>query len=265
MLSQTAIENITDSALGGVSKTQLRSHLMTAFEVTEKEANTILNNLGFAKKPNYINYFKHYNINIPQGAEQIYYPCTKIYEYKNFLCPSDCYGLIDMADVRVRRSCVANPKDEALSTDYRTSWTADLEWNKSDFVNQIDIKIGKALSLNPFLGETLQIQRYKPGQYYKEHCDFFYPNTKEYRVYTEWMGQRTWTFMVYLNDVEEGGETYFKHLDLKIKPEQGKAVFWSNLYPFGLPNPRTMHEALPPISGDKYVITKWWRSWSLMP
>ena len=30
------------------------------------------------------------------------------------------------------------------------------------------------------------------------------------------------------------------------------------------PNYKTLHEALPPISGDKYIITKWWRSWSLI-
>ena len=36
------------------------------------------------------------------------------------------------------------------------------------------------------------------------------------------MGQRTWTTMIYLNDVEEGGETYFKYLNLK-KLNQKKA------------------------------------------
>lgn len=264
MLSQEAIEDIVDSALGGVSKTQLRAHLINHFGLDKKEAGEVLNTLGFNKKPKFINYFKHYNIDILRGAEQIYFPFTKIYEYKNFLCPDECKALMQIADKKVRRSCVANPKDEAITSDYRTSWTADLEWNKNNFINQIDMKISRALHLYPFLGEMIQIQRYNPGQYYKEHCDYFHPMTKEYGVYTEWMGQRTWTFMVYLNDVEEGGETYFKHLNLKIKPERGKAVFWSNLYPFGLPNPKTMHEALPPVSGDKYVITKWWRSWALI-
>jgi prolyl 4-hydroxylase len=110
----------------------------------------------------------------------------------------------------------------------------------------------------------MQGQRYALGQYYKQHCDYFKPLTKEYKTYCEWMGQRTWTFMIYLNDVEEGGETYFKHLKLKIKPEQGTAVIWNNLYRNGLPNPKTLHEALPPVSGKKYIITKWFRSWSLV-
>ena len=254
-----------DSALGGVTRTQLKSHLMKEFEISEKEADGILNNLGFAKRPSFINYFKYYNINIPPQAKQLCFPFTKMYEYKNFLTPSECSDLIAIADQRVRRSSVANPDDKEVANDYRTSYTADLIWQKNEFINQIDMEIGKTLGLDPFLGEIMQIQRYEPGQYYKEHCDFFHLFTKEYKVYTEWMGQRTWTFMVYLNDVEEGGETYFKHLNLKVKPEQGKAIFWSNLYPVGLTNPKTLHEALPTIKGNKYVITKWWRSWSLLP
>ena len=38
------------------------------------------------------------------------------------------------------------------------------------------------------------------------------------------MGQRTWTTMMYLNDVSEGGETYFKHLKLKVKPEKFQSL-----------------------------------------
>ena len=70
--------------------------------------------------------------------------------------------------------------------------------------------------------------------------------------------------MIYLNDVEEGGETYFKRLNLKLKPRQGTLIAWNNLRRNGKPNYKTMHEAIPPVKGDKYVITKWWRSWSLI-
>ena len=257
--------DMMESAIGGVSKTQIRAHLMRVANLTEKEATAALAKINFAKKPNYINYWKFYNTKLDPNANRIYFPFTKIYEYKNFLEPTVCQELIDIADQKTRRSCVANPKDEAIVTDYRTSWTADLNWAEHKICNELDGKIARTLGLDLFLGELLQLQKYLPGEYYKEHCDYFHWHTKEHDVYTEWMGQRTWTFMIYLNDVEEGGETYFKRLNLKVKPKQGKAVFWSNLYPFGMPNPKTLHEALPPISGNKYVITKWWRSWSLIP
>ena len=50
----------------------------------------------------------------------------------------------------------------------------------------------------------------------------------------------------------------------QIKPKKGLLIGWNNLYSNGFPNYKTMHEALPPLKGDKYIITKWWRSWSLI-
>ena len=47
--------------------------------------------------------------------------------------------------------------------------------------------------------------------------------------------------------------------NLKIKPEQGLLLAWNNLYRNGKPNYKTMHEALPPKKGQKYV--KLFQSW----
>ena len=58
--------------------------------------------------------------------------------------------------------------------------------------------------------------------------------------------------------------TSLEELNLKIKPKRGLLIGWNNLYINGFPNYKTMHEALPPIKGSKYIITKWWRSWSLI-
>ena len=43
------------------------------------------------------------------------------------------------------------------------------------------------------------------GEYFREHTDWFTPVTEEYRHHTAPGGQRTWTVMIYLNFVEEGG------------------------------------------------------------
>ena len=101
----------------------------------------------------------------------------------------------------------------------------------------------------------IKIQKTVPGQgYHAWHCE---STMHENRF-------RLCAFMLYLNDVEEGGETYFKHLNLKIKPKKGLLIGWNNLYKNGFPNYKTMHEALPPLIKSKYIITKWWRSWSLI-
>ena len=62
---------------------------------------------------------------------------------------------------------------------------------------------------------------------------------------------RILTFMYYLNDIEEGGETEFVYQDrLKIKPTTGTLLIW----PAGFTH---THRGLPPLDGDKYISTSW--------
>lgn len=252
------------SVVCGVSKTQALHTLRKRYNLTDQQLDQIVYLCSFKHKPKQIDYKSFAARKFPIGTEQFKFPFTQLYQYRNFLSKDECEQIINISEGSLRPSTVANPADTGLISDYRTSKTADLSYFGSEYMHQLNCRICSFMNLNFYLGETLQAQKYNPGQYYKEHCDYFFPLTKEFKTYTEWMGQRTWTFMLYLNDVEEGGETYFKHLKLKVKPEQGKAVFWNNLFKNGVPNPKTMHEALPPRSGDKYVVTKWFRSWSLI-
>jgi prolyl 4-hydroxylase len=67
-------------------------------------------------------------------------------------------------------------------------------------------------------------------------------------------GVRILTFYIYLNDVEEGGGTQFPVLNLTVTPRRGRAVLWPSVLNED-PNkkdPRTVHEAMPVIRGEKY-------------
>ena len=72
-------------------------------------------------------------------------------------------------------------------------------------------------------------------------------------------GQRTWTAMVYLNDVEEGGATWFPRAGIRVSPRRGLLLAWNNMNPDGSPNPATLHEGMAVVSGVKYIVTKWFR------
>jgi prolyl 4-hydroxylase len=264
-MDSTAIAyELMKAGVSGVSKVQTLSYIKNTYNLTDQQLNQILNLCNFKIKPKRTDYKKIANQFFSIETKQYKYPFTQIYTFDNFLTPEDCQTLIEESDKKLRPSTVSNIKDEIILSKDRTSKTADLHYFNSSYLNQIDNKITSFMGLDPFTGEIMQTQKYEPGQYYKAHTDYFHPLTREYRTYTEWMGQRTWTFMLYLNDVAEGGETYFKHLKLKVKPKQGMAIFWNNLYRNGIPNPKTLHEACPPVSGDKYVITKWFRSWPLI-
>jgi len=57
-------------------------------------------------------------------------------------------------------------------------------------------------------------------------------------------------FQLYLNDVEEGGETEFLYYHKRIKPKQGSLMIW----PAGYTH---THRGNPPLSNEKYVLTGW--------
>ena len=264
MSIEDLIRYFTEASISGASKTQVTRRFKELYNLNDQQINKLEILSKFNKKPKNINYKDFFKNNITKKAQRIYYPFTQLYKKENFLSVNECDKLIQMISKGLRPSTVADDGDTCLVNDYRTSKTADLNYFKDPFYLSIDRKISKLMNLEPFFGETMQAQKYEIGEYYKEHYDFFSPFNHEYKTYCEWMGQRTWTTMIYLNDVEEGGETYFKYLNLKIKPKKGLLIGWNNLYINGFPNYKTIHEALPPLKGSKYIITKWWRSWSLI-
>ena len=61
---------------------------------------------------------------------------------------------------------------------------------------------------------------------------------------------RLLTWMVYLNDVQEGGETEFLYQHMRVKPEQGTLVIWPAAFTH-------THRGNPPLSNEKYIVTGW--------
>ena len=61
---------------------------------------------------------------------------------------------------------------------------------------------------------------------------------------------RALAFSIYLNDVEEGGETEFLHFSKSVKPKTGRIVIWPASFPY-------LHRGNPPLSGEKYILTSW--------
>lgn len=62
---------------------------------------------------------------------------------------------------------------------------------------------------------------------------------------------RVMNYMLYLNDVEEGGETEFLYQGVRLKPEAGKLVIFPTSYVYP-------HRGNPIYSGEKYIITGWY-------
>lgn len=172
-----------------------------------------------------------------------------------FLTAEECEKIIDRIKPKLRPSSVA---DYEVNTNVRTSRTCDLGIIDDPFIKDIDARICKLIGIHPAYSEVLQGQYYEVGQEFKAHTDYF--ETYEFGQHCSEYGQRTFTVMVYLNDVEQGGETRFKRVDAEYKPTVGKAVIWNSLNPDGTPNPHSLHQAKPVEKGFKAVVTKWFRT-----
>lgn len=183
----------------------------------------------------------------PQGAQ--------IYLFENYLTPEECDMLIRMIDNNRRPSTLlAETKD----SEFRTSDSCDMDrWDPD--VRMIDERLAALIGMDPEFGETMQGQRYAPGQQFKAHFDWFHDTEPYWDAMEAAGGQRTWTAMIYLNDVEEGGATWFPSAGIRVSPKRGLLLLWNNMQPDGTPNNMTLHEGMRVTAGTKYIITKWFR------
>lgn len=176
--------------------------------------------------------------------------------FENFLTEQECESLIKLIDSNHTRSSVVGAGTELTGvSEVRTSSTSNLDAS-IDLVNTVHKRISEKLGIQLDKGESLQGQLYTPGQFFKPHTDYF--EKESYDKHCLSSGNRTYTFMIYLNDVEEGGETNFPSLNLSIKPKKGMAVGWPDMVE-GKPATEYLHEGSPVTTGKKYIITSWWR------
>ena len=191
-----------------------------------------------------------------KNAIQVNTQDAEIYTVDSFLNKAECKELINIIKHRLRPSAIAS-SGGTEDTNFRTSKTCDLAKEKNVLVKDIDKRICNYLGIDSSLSEGIQGQYYELGNEFKAHTDFFEGPQK--KQYTAKQGQRTYTFMIYLNDVEEGGETEFLEINKTFKPKVGQALFWNNLKPDGSVNHNTLHQAHPVVKSNKAVITKWFR------
>lgn len=174
---------------------------------------------------------------------------------RDALDAADCRKLIHLIDQDRIPSGLLAPNGDP---EFRTSESCNLNPH-NPVVEAVEAKIQAIMGIDPVQGETIQGQRYAVGQQFKAHHDFFYLDADYWPEMARTGGQRTWTAMIFLNDPEGGGETWFEQAQVKVTPRRGNMLAWNNLDADGRPNPASMHQGLPVAAGLKYIITKWYR------
>ncbi|MGX7953030.1 prolyl hydroxylase family protein [Tsuneonella sp. HG249] len=189
------------------------------------------------------------------GVQRAPFPKLELFQVRGFLPLDLCNRLIALIDLNRRPSTIADPNGDMY---FRTSETCDLA-ACDPAVKELETLLFAFNRIDPDHGEPVQGQRYDIGQEFKSHTDYFEPTGADFHRYCSVAGQRTWTFMVYLNEVEAGGGTRLNVPGKIVQPEAGKLLAWNNRRPDGRPNPSTLHQGMKVRKGVKYVITKWYR------
>lgn len=177
----------------------------------------------------------------------------RIFYYPKFASDYECDYIINLGKDKVSRSMVVGDSGGVVST-ARTSYGVFLSAESEDPVMQaLADRIAMWSQLPKENGEAFYLLRYENGQEYKPHNDYF-PSG-----YYGAEGNRFATVLTYLSDVEEGGETIFPAVDLKVGPKKGDAILFWNLHPNGTVDEQSLHGGLPVTKGTKWCLTKWIR------
>lgn len=175
------------------------------------------------------------------------------------LSKTDCDILRKIAESRLITSKVYSPQSDNVDLETRVSdqcWLYDSE--NLDVLNRLTKKIEDELRIPSKWYEALQVVRYKPGGFYKPHYDACTNSLKECkRMNGDFKSQRYITFLIYLNDDYEGGETHFPKIPFTTKPKMGSAVIFFNTDTQGKILDDALHGGNPVRKGEKWICNRW--------
>jgi len=172
-----------------------------------------------------------------------------VFTVTDFLTAKECEQYIHLSEeIGYEEATVNSPEGTVLRTDVRNNrrvmfkneQIADLLWERAIDFAPSELEGRSAIGVN----EMLRFYRYEPGQQFDWHQDFSYERDN---------GECSFlTLMVYLSDVEEGGETSFEDSyseesfdEFSVEPKAGMALFFQH---------ETHHKGEPVRQGLKYVL-----------
>jgi prolyl 4-hydroxylase len=174
--------------------------------------------------------------------------------------PELCDWLIARARPRLKAAKITDrATGESSVSSTRTCKSCHFRRPESDLMFVIlRYRIAKVTEMQVDAMEIPYVLDYSVGQEFQPHFDIVIdPEAPDYEEKLAKGGQRVLTFLVYLNDDYEGGETEFPVLGARWKGRRGEALFWWNVAPDGALDKRTLHAGLPVTRGEKWMLTQW--------
>ncbi|HEY3637557.1 MAG TPA: 2OG-Fe(II) oxygenase [Rhizomicrobium sp.] len=180
---------------------------------------------------------------------------------ENFASKEICEWLIARARPRIGRAMVYDRNiGGGRVEEARNNYSVAFDIAQSDIILMlIRARIAGSAEVSPEGLEATAILNYLPGQQFEPHFDFLDSAVPGYTDDLRSNGQRVATFLLYLNEEFDGGETEFPELGWRYKGRTGDALLFWNVDGSELPDRRTLHAGLPPTSGEKWLLSQWLR------
>jgi hypothetical protein len=179
--------------------------------------------------------------------------------YDNYITPEECNKAIKLYEdqnkfnntinrISAERASILQKQDQqffAAPNNVDVWWESlksmminfDMAWNH--YIKNVGADDAYGV---PFHFTDLKIQKTLPTEgYHVWHIEHGKGSNNEARAFV---------FSIYLNDVEEGGETEFLHFSKRVKPKTGRIVIWPAAFPY-------VHRGNSPLLGEKYIVTSW--------
>jgi len=202
----------------------------------------------------------------------------RAYRIHNLLTEEECDEIVGVATPQMKRSTVVDSVTGESKVDpIRTSEQTFLRRGQYSIVSEAEARIARITMLPWYNGEDMQVLKYQNGQKYDAHHDVGELTSQSGKQLAADGGQRVATVLLYLADVEEGGETAFPDSDwidesmgergepwsscadgtVAMHPKKGDGLLFWSITPTGEIDPASMHAGCPVIRGVKWTGTKW--------
>jgi prolyl 4-hydroxylase len=204
----------------------------------------------------------HLAADIPLPSTETLHEAPLIRRLSGVIHPLVLDAVINLAAPLVQRSQIVDARSGEMRADpMRTSSHVTLSPRQHDHVLEaLERCISRVTGLPALNGEFLQILRYRPGEEFRPHVDYFNEGgAGAYQSLADG-GQRVQTVLIYLNDDYTGGSIRFPKLQLDIKGRPGDMLHFHNLGADGLGHRDSLHAGLPVMAGEKWLLSQWIRS-----
>lgn len=179
---------------------------------------------------------------------------------EGFASAEECAWLIERARDHLQRATIYKGSTALEVSQLRTNTECNLMLPLLDVVScALIARAARLAEVTPAFCEVAKVLHYAPGESFGPHGDFQDVRSPSLREDVRRNGQRIATFLIYLNDDYEGGETDFIKAGVRFKGRTGDALLFVNVDDAGAPDHQTLHQGLAPTRGEKWLFSQWMR------